>query len=137
MPYVNPVDVERALRYMGLAAGTAITEIPVEVVFIGSCTNSRIEDLGRRASVLKGKRVASGVRVLVVPGSQRVRVQGEREGLDRIFNEAGCEWRNAGCRMCLAMNPDQLHPVSAPRAPATGTSRDGRGRAAVRTWSAR
>jgi 3-isopropylmalate/(R)-2-methylmalate dehydratase large subunit len=110
VPYVNPVDVERALRYMGLTAGTAITEIPVEVVFIGSCTNSRIEDLRMAASVLKGKKVAPGLRVLVVPGSQQVRIQAEREGLDRVFAEAGCEWRNAGCSMCLAMNPDRLTP---------------------------
>ena len=110
VPYVNPVDVERALRYMGLSPGTAITEIPVEVVFIGSCTNSRIEDLRMAASVLQGKKVAPGVRVLVVPGSQQVRMQAEREGLDRVFAEAGCEWRNAGCSMCLAMNPDRLTP---------------------------
>jgi 3-isopropylmalate/(R)-2-methylmalate dehydratase large subunit len=110
VPYVNPGDVERALRYMGLTPGTAITDIPVEVVFIGSCTNSRIEDLRTAASVLQGKKVSPGVRVLVVPGSQQVRVQAEREGLDRVFTEAGCEWRNAGCSMCLAMNPDRLTP---------------------------
>jgi 3-isopropylmalate/(R)-2-methylmalate dehydratase large subunit len=110
VPFVNPVDVERSLAYMGLKPGTAITEIPVEVVFIGSCTNSRIEDLRAAAEMLKGRKVASGVRVLVVPGSQQVRAQAEREGLDRIFREAGCEWRNAGCSMCLGMNPDQLTP---------------------------
>jgi 3-isopropylmalate/(R)-2-methylmalate dehydratase large subunit len=110
VPFVNPVDVKRALAYMGLQSGMAITEISVEVVFIGSCTNSRIEDLRAAAGLLKGRKVASGVRVLVVPGSQQVRAQAEREGLDRIFKEAGCEWRNAGCSMCLGMNPDQLTP---------------------------
>jgi len=110
VPFVNPVDVKRALAYMGLQSGMAITEIPVEVVFIGSCTNSRIEDLRAAAGLLKGRKVASGVRVLVVPGSQQVRAQAEREGLDRIFKGAGCEWRNAGCSMCLGMNPDQLTP---------------------------
>jgi 3-isopropylmalate/(R)-2-methylmalate dehydratase large subunit len=110
VPYVNPVDVERALSYMGLKPGTAMTDIPVDVVFIGSCTNSRIEDLRVVAGLLKGRKVAPGVRVLVVPGSQQVRLQAELEGLDRIFIEAGCEWRNAGCSMCLGMNPDQLKP---------------------------
>jgi 3-isopropylmalate/(R)-2-methylmalate dehydratase large subunit len=110
VPYVNPVDVERALSYMGLKPGTAITEIPIDVVFIGSCTNSRIEDLRVVAGLLKGRKVAPSVRVLVVPGSQQVRIQAEREGLDRVFVEAGCEWRNAGCSMCLGMNPDQLTP---------------------------
>jgi 3-isopropylmalate/(R)-2-methylmalate dehydratase large subunit len=104
------VDVERALHYMGLKPGMAITEIPLDVVFIGSCTNSRIEDLRVVAGLLKGRKVAPDVRVLVVPGSQQVRIQAEREGLDKVFVEAGCEWRNAGCSMCLGMNPDQLKP---------------------------
>jgi 3-isopropylmalate/(R)-2-methylmalate dehydratase large subunit len=110
VPYVNPVDVERALSYMGLQPGTRITEIPVDVVFIGSCTNSRIEDLRAAASILKGKRVAPSVRVLVVPGSQQVRAQAEAEGLASVFEDAGAEWRQAGCSMCLGMNPDQLRP---------------------------
>lgn len=110
VPYVNAQTVERALNYMGLRPGTAITEIPVDVVFIGSCTNSRIEDLRAAARVLEGRRVAPGVRALVVPGSMQVREAAEREGLDRIFREAGAEWRQAGCSMCLGMNPDQLAP---------------------------
>jgi 3-isopropylmalate/(R)-2-methylmalate dehydratase large subunit len=110
VPYVNPVDVERALSYMGLQSGTRIQDIPIDVVFIGSCTNSRIEDLRTAAGILKGKRVAPDVRVLVVPGSQQVRAQAEAEGLARVFEEAGAEWRQAGCSMCLGMNPDQLRP---------------------------
>jgi 3-isopropylmalate/(R)-2-methylmalate dehydratase large subunit len=110
VPFVNPRDVERALGYMGLHAGQAIEEIGVDVVFIGSCTNSRIEDLRAAARVLEGRRVASGVQVLVVPGSQQVRAAAEAEGLDRIFEAAGAEWRQPGCSMCLGMNPDQLRP---------------------------
>ena len=101
---------ERALAYMGLDAGTAITDIPLERVFIGSCTNSRIEDLRRAASVVDGKRVASSVRAMVVPGSAQVKAQAESEGLDRVFEAAGFEWRSAGCSMCLGMNPDILAP---------------------------
>jgi 3-isopropylmalate/(R)-2-methylmalate dehydratase large subunit len=100
----------RALEYMGLAAGTPLREIRVDTVFVGSCTNGRIEDLRAAASVVKGHRVADGVRMLVVPGSARVRLQAEQEGLDRVFTEAGAEWRLAGCSMCLGMNPDQLAP---------------------------
>lgn len=103
-------DVERALEYMGLVPGVRITDIRVDVVFIGSCTNGRLEDLREAAAILRGRRVAPGVRVLVVPGSQRVRRQAEAEGLDRIFREAGAEWRGPGCSMCLAMNPDRLEP---------------------------
>ncbi len=110
VPYVNPQDVERALQYMGLRAGTPMSEVAVDIVFIGSCTNSRIEDLRAAARVLEGRRVASGVRALVVPGSMQVRAQAEREGLDRIFQAAGAEWRQPGCSMCLGMNPDQLRP---------------------------
>ncbi len=98
----------RALTYMGLTAGTPLREIPVDTVFIGSCTNGRIEDLRVAASVLEGRRVRSGMRAMVVPGSMRVRAQAEAEGLDRIFRDAGFEWRTAGCSMCLGMNPDQL-----------------------------
>ncbi len=100
----------RALTYMGLAAGTAVRDIPVDTVFIGSCTNARIEDLRAAATVLQGRRVAPSVRALVVPGSGQVKMQAEREGLDRIFSAAGFEWRNPGCSMCLAMNPDKLAP---------------------------
>ncbi|MGD0833224.1 MAG: 3-isopropylmalate dehydratase large subunit [Candidatus Dormibacteria bacterium] len=100
----------RALDYMGLTAGTAIEDIPVDAVFIGSCTNGRIEDLRVAASVLAGRRVSDRVRALVVPGSAQVKAQAEAEGLDRIFRAAGAEWRNAGCSMCLGMNPDILQP---------------------------
>lgn len=101
---------ERALEYMGLAAGTPMRDIAVDTVFIGSCTNGRIEDLRNAASIMKGRRKADGVRVLVVPGSARVRLQAEREGLDKVFKDFGAQWRNAGCSMCLGMNPDQLAP---------------------------
>ena len=104
------VAAERALEYMGLEAGTPLREIAVDTVFIGSCTNGRIEDLRQVAKVLQGRRKADSVRVLVVPSSARVRLQAEAEGLDRIFLEFGAEWRNAGCSMCLGMNPDQLAP---------------------------
>jgi 3-isopropylmalate/(R)-2-methylmalate dehydratase large subunit len=100
----------RALAYMGLEAGTAMREIAVDTVFIGSCTNARIEDLRAAAAVVDGRRVRDGLRALVVPGSGRVRDQAEAEGLDRIFAAAGFEWRQPGCSMCLAMNPDKLAP---------------------------
>jgi 3-isopropylmalate/(R)-2-methylmalate dehydratase large subunit len=102
--------VKRALAYMGLEPGTLMREIAVDTVFIGSCTNSRLEDLRLAASVVKGKRVRQGLRAMVVPGSMKVRADAESEGLDRIFTEAGFEWRAAGCSMCLGMNPDQLAP---------------------------
>ncbi|TDT33164.1 3-isopropylmalate dehydratase large subunit [Naumannella halotolerans] len=101
---------ERALEYMGLSAGTPLREIAVDTVFVGSCTNGRMEDLRLAASVIEGRKVADGVRMLIVPGSARVRLQAEAEGLDAIFLEAGAEWRAAGCSMCLGMNPDQLSP---------------------------
>jgi 3-isopropylmalate/(R)-2-methylmalate dehydratase large subunit len=100
----------RALAYMGLSAGTAMRDIAVDTVFIGSCTNGRIEDLRAAAAVLEGRKVAASVRALAVPGSGVVKEQAEREGLDRIFTAAGFEWRNPGCSMCLAMNPDKLAP---------------------------
>jgi 3-isopropylmalate/(R)-2-methylmalate dehydratase large subunit len=100
----------RALEYMGLTAGTALRDIRVDTVFVGSCTNGRIEDLRAAAAVVKGHKVADGVRMLVVPGSAKVRLQAEAEGLDKVFSEAGAEWRLAGCSMCLGMNPDQLAP---------------------------
>ena len=111
--FANPNEREaaaRALRYMNLQAGTPMREIPVDTVFIGSCTNSRIEDLRAAADILAGRRIANGVRGMVVPGSMRVKAQAEQEGLDRIFADAGFEWRSAGCSMCLGMNPDQLSP---------------------------
>ncbi|MCL2794367.1 MAG: 3-isopropylmalate dehydratase large subunit [Microbacteriaceae bacterium] len=101
---------ERALEYMDLAAGTPLKDIKVDAVFMGSCTNSRIEDLRAFASVVKGKKKADGVRVMVVPGSARVRIEAEAEGLDKVFEDFGAEWRFAGCSMCLGMNPDQLAP---------------------------
>ncbi|UFU07820.1 3-isopropylmalate dehydratase large subunit [Ruania halotolerans] len=104
------VAAERAVEYMGLVPGTPLRDIAVDTVFIGSCTNGRIEDLRSVAKVLKGRTKAESVRVLVVPASARVRLQAEAEGLDQIFLDFGAEWRNAGCSMCLGMNPDQLAP---------------------------
>jgi 3-isopropylmalate/(R)-2-methylmalate dehydratase large subunit len=101
---------EKALSYMDLTPGTPLREIAVDTVFLGSCTNGRIEDLRTAADVLRGRKVAQGVRMLVVPGSMRVREAAEAEGLDKVFLDAGAEWRQAGCSMCLGMNPDQLAP---------------------------
>jgi 3-isopropylmalate/(R)-2-methylmalate dehydratase large subunit len=101
---------ERALRYMDLKAGTPMREIKIDTVFLGSCTNGRIEDLRSAAEIIQGHKVAQGTRMLVVPGSARVRLQAEAEGLDKIFLNAGAQWRSAGCSMCLGMNPDQLAP---------------------------
>jgi 3-isopropylmalate/(R)-2-methylmalate dehydratase large subunit len=101
---------ERALTYMGLTAGTPLREVKVDTVFLGSCTNGRIEDLRAAAAIIEGRKVANGVTMLVVPGSAKVRLQAESEGLDKIFLAAGAEWRQAGCSMCLGMNPDQLKP---------------------------
>lgn len=101
---------ERALVYMDLIAGTPLKSIAIDTVFLGSCTNGRIEDLRAAAAILDGKKIASSLRMLVVPGSARVRLHAEAEGLDKIFIAAGAEWRNAGCSMCLGMNPDQLAP---------------------------
>lgn len=101
---------EKALRYMDLEPGTPLRDVAVDTVFVGSCTNGRIEDLRAVASVLQGRTVADGVRMLIVPGSMRVRAQAESEGLGEIFTAAGAEWRQAGCSMCLGMNPDQLSP---------------------------
>jgi 3-isopropylmalate/(R)-2-methylmalate dehydratase large subunit len=109
--FADPNDraaAERALEYMGLEAGTKMKDIAVNTVFLGSCTNSRIEDLRSAAEILKGQKMADGVRMLIVPGSAKVRAQAEAEGLDKIFKEFGAEWRFAGCSMCLGMNPDQL-----------------------------
>jgi len=103
-------SAERALRYMDLAPGTRMRDVEVDAVFIGSCTNGRIEDLRAAAGVLRGRKVADGVRALVVPGSMAVKAQAETEGLDRVFADAGAQWRSAGCSMCLGMNPDVLGP---------------------------
>jgi 3-isopropylmalate/(R)-2-methylmalate dehydratase large subunit len=110
VPGYSRRDVEQALDYMGLKPGMRMTEIRPDTVFIGSCTNARIEDLRKVAKLVKGRKKADSVRVLVVPGSQQVRRQAEAEGLDRIFKDFGAEWRHAGCSMCLGMNPDQLKP---------------------------
>jgi len=111
--FTDPNDraaAERALEYMDLDAGTPMKDIRVDAVFMGSCTNSRIEDLRAFASIIKGQKKADGVRVMVVPGSARVRIEAEAEGIDKIVEEFGAEWRFAGCSMCLGMNPDQLAP---------------------------
>ena len=100
----------RALEYMNLTAGTPMKDIPVDVVFLGSCTHSRIEDLRAAANIIRGRTMAPGVRMMVVPGSQKVRAQAEEEGLDKVFKDFGADWRFAGCSMCLGMNPDQLAP---------------------------
>jgi len=102
--------VEKAIAYMGLTPGTPMREVSVDTVFVGSCTNGRLEDLREVASVLKGRKVADGVRMLVVPGSAQVRLEAEAEGLNEVFVAAGAEWRQPGCSMCLAMNPDKLAP---------------------------
>ncbi len=107
---VDRTAAERALEYMDLTPGTAMKDIPVDVVFMGSCTNSRLDDLRAFASIIKGQKKADGVRVMVVPGSARVRLEAEAEGIDRVVEEFGAEWRFAGCSMCLGMNPDQLQP---------------------------
>lgn len=104
------LTAEKALAYMDLRPGTKMRDVKVDTVFIGSCTNGRLEDLRAAAEVVKGRHKSPDVRVLVVPGSARVRLQAEREGLDQIFRDFGAEWRNAGCSMCLAMNPDKLVP---------------------------
>ncbi|MFE2108443.1 3-isopropylmalate dehydratase large subunit [Kitasatospora sp. NPDC059463] len=104
------IAAENALAYMGLEAGTPLREVKVDAVFVGSCTNGRIEDLRAAADLLRGRRIADGVRMLVVPGSVRVALQAVEEGLDKVFTAAGAEWRHAGCSMCLGMNPDQLAP---------------------------
>lgn len=107
---VDRLAIERALEYMDLAPGTPLRDIPIDTVFIGSCTNGRIEDLRVAADVLRGRQIADGLRLMVVPGSARVRLQAESEGLHEVFVAAGGEWRGAGCSMCLGMNPDKLAP---------------------------
>ena len=110
LPAAQREAAQRALRYMDLRPGTRVRDITVDAAFLGSCTNARIEDLRTAAEVVRGRRVKSGVRALVVPGSMAVKAQAEQEGLDRIFRDAGFEWRDAGCSMCLGMNPDILRP---------------------------
>ncbi len=110
VPGYSRKDVEQALSYMGLTPGTPMEQIRINTVFIGSCTNGRIEDLRAAAQMLKGHKIAPGVKVLVVPGSEPVRAQAQAEGLDKIFKSAGADWRHSGCSMCLGMNPDQLKP---------------------------
>ncbi|MCB0222466.1 MAG: 3-isopropylmalate dehydratase large subunit, partial [Anaerolineae bacterium] len=102
--------LEKALNYMDLQPGQSLLGKPVDVVFLGSCTNSRLSDLRLAASLLKGKKVADNIQMMVVPGSQQVKQQAEAEGIDKIFKEAGADWREAGCSMCIAMNGDQLEP---------------------------
>jgi 3-isopropylmalate/(R)-2-methylmalate dehydratase large subunit len=103
----NETDM-RALEYMGLEAGQVLADVAIDRVFIGSCTNGRLPDLRAAADVVRGKKVAASVRAMVVPGSMAVKAAAEAEGLDRVFTDAGFEWRNAGCSMCLGMNPDIL-----------------------------
>ncbi len=107
---LNAAQQKNALAYMGLEAGKMLSDYKVDKVFVGSCTNSRIEDMRAAAAVAKGKKVASHVQALIVPGSEQVKAQAEAEGLDKIFIEAGFEWRLPGCSMCLAMNNDRLGP---------------------------
>ncbi len=107
---VDRVAIERALEYMDLTPGTPLRDVAIDTVFIGSCTNGRIEDLRVAAEILRGKKIKDGLRLMVVPGSARVRLQAESEGLNEVFVEAGGEWRGAGCSMCLGMNPDKLTP---------------------------
>ncbi len=107
---IKGAAARRALEYMGLEAGTPLRDIAVDTVFLGSCTNGRIEDLRAAADVVRDRKVADNVTMLVVPGSVRVRLAAEAEGLDKVFIEAGAQWRQAGCSMCLAMNPDKLTP---------------------------
>ena len=104
------IQMQRMLDYMGLSAGMRLQDVPIDAVFIGSCTNGRIEDIRAAAAVAQGRKVAPGVRAMVVPGSGSVKSQAEHEGLDRILREAGFDWREAGCSMCLGMNPDKLRP---------------------------
>jgi 3-isopropylmalate/(R)-2-methylmalate dehydratase large subunit len=110
VPQPRDAADERALEYMGLTAGTPLKDVAVDTVFIGSCTNGRLEDLRAVAEVLRGRKVADGVRVLIVPGSVVVKEAAEAEGLNEVFETAGAQWRGAGCSMCLAMNPDKLAP---------------------------
>lgn len=128
---------EKALEYMGLEAGQPLRSIKVDTVFVGSCTNGRIEDLRAAASIVEGRKVADGVRMLVVPGSARVGLQAVSEGLDLVFKEAGAEWRHAGCSMCLGMNPDQLAPGERSASTSNRNFEGRQGKGAGRTWCRR
>ncbi len=110
LPAEKNATLERALSYMGLEPGSKLLGLAVEIVFIGSCTNARLSDLRAAASIMSGRRVANHVRTLIVPGSQAVKREAEREGLDRIFTDAGAEWRASGCSMCVAINQDRAAP---------------------------
>ncbi|MGG4264353.1 3-isopropylmalate dehydratase large subunit [Peribacillus simplex] len=129
---MDPKELNRALEYMGLKEGMSITDIPVQHVFIGSCTNSRIEDLRQAAEMIEGQTVQKGVRAMVVPGSQSVKRQAEEEGLDEIFKSAGFEWRESGCSMCLSMNPDVV-PAGEHCASTSNRNFEGRQGAGART----
>jgi len=129
---MDPKELNRAIEYMGLEEGMPITEIPVQHVFIGSCTNSRIEDLRQAAEMIEGQTVQKGVRAMVVPGSQSVKRQAEDEGLDEIFKSAGFEWRESGCSMCLSMNPDVV-PAGEHCASTSNRNFEGRQGAGART----
>lgn len=131
VPAADKAD-HRVLDYMQLDGGQAIAGLPVDHVFIGSCTNGRIEDLRAAAAIAKGRRVANGVRALVVPGSGRVKKQAEGEGLDRVFTDAGFEWREPGCSLCVAMNNDRL-PAGARCASTSNRNFEGRQGAGART----
>ena len=138
--FTDPVEraaAEKALAYMDLKPGTRMRDIKIDTVFLGSCTNGRIEDLRAAAEVLKGRKVADGVRMLVVPGSQRVKQQAAAEGLDEIFKAAGAEWREAGCSMCLGMNPDTLKPGERSASTSNRNFEGRQGRAAAPTWCRR
>lgn len=127
-------SARKALAYMDLQPGQKLSDVAIDKVFIGSCTNSRIEDLRAAAAIARGRKVAAGVQALVVPGSEQVKAQAEAEGLDKIFIEAGFEWRLPGCSMCLAMNNDRLQPGSAAPPPATATSKGVRAAPAAPIW---
>jgi 3-isopropylmalate/(R)-2-methylmalate dehydratase large subunit len=110
VPNADTDEMRRALQYMGVEPGKPLLDHPIDVVFIGSCTNSRLTDLRAAAQIFKGRKVAPSVRAVVVPGSQQIKKMAEAEGLDRIFKEAGADWRESGCSMCIAMNGDKLEP---------------------------
>ncbi len=135
VPEADTLDRRRALKYMGLEGGKPLTGTPVDVVFIGSCTNGRISDLRAAAEVLRGRRVAAHTRMLVVPGSEAVKARAEAEGLDTVFKAAGAEWREPGCSMCLAMNGD-IVPAGKTSVSTSNRNFEGRQGAGARTMLA-
>ena len=137
LPLARDADERKALAYMGFDGGTALAGRPVDVVFVGSCTNSRLSDLRQVAEVLRGRQVHPRVRMLVVPGSEQVKRAAEAEGIDRIVRAAGAEWREPGCSMCIAMNGDLVGPGQLAVRPATATSKAARARARARCWRRR